>query len=213
MFSRCSQASWEFDSELAIIEVVTIGGRLLRPWRRANGISQRGLAARSGIAQPSIAALESGRHDATAGTIEDLVAAIGGRLTILPTRTRPVVEAGEDVAALVRAGRDDAAYRELIQIADDLAREHGALRVALTVTPPPPTGDPRFDAFLAALVEHRLAEERLPRPAWTCDAHRVLTEPWFVVDLAAYRAKAKRTSPPSFRKHNVFVNAAELESV
>jgi transcriptional regulator with XRE-family HTH domain len=210
MFSRRGLPG---DSEYLIILGMTVGGQLLRPWRRATGLSQRALAARSGVAQPSIAALESGRHDATVGTLEDLVATIGGRLVVLPTRTRPVSEAGEHIASLVRAGREDAAYRELIQVADDLAREHGALRVALTVTPPPTTGDPRFDAFLAALVVHRLVEEHLPRPAWTREAHRVLDEPWYVVDLPAYRVKAKRTTPPAYRRHNVFVNAAELQSV
>jgi hypothetical protein len=142
-----------------------------------------------------------------------LVSAIGGRLVVLPTRTRPVAEAAEQVAALIQAGREDAAYRELLQVADDLGREHGAIRAALTVTPPPTTGDQRLDAFLAALVEHRLLEERLPRPAWIREAHRVLDEPWFVVDLPAYRSLATRTSPPAFRRHNVFVNASELESV
>ena len=52
--------------------------------------------------------------------------------------------------------------------------------MALTVAPPASVGDPRFDAFIAALVEHHLAAERLPIPDWTSDPSRRLDQAWVV---------------------------------
>lgn len=132
---------------------------------------------------------------------------------MLPTLTRPVADAADEIRGLLRSGQESAAFRQLIQIADDLSREHGALRVALTVAPPATVGDKHFDAFLAALVEHRLAAEQLPVPEWVSEPDRYLDEPWFVVDIPEFVEDARKTSPPEFVNHGVYVNASELESV
>jgi transcriptional regulator with XRE-family HTH domain len=51
--------------------------RVLRRARRAAGLSQRGLAARSGIAQPAIARIESGAAKPRVDTLDRLLAACG----------------------------------------------------------------------------------------------------------------------------------------
>lgn len=186
---------------------------LLRVARHSRGLTQRALALRSRTAQSAIAALESGRHDPLVGTLERHLRAAGSRLAILPTLSRSVADAADEIRALLKRGRESTAFRQLIQVADDLGREHGALRTALTVAPPGLVGDSRFDAFLAALVEHRLAEEQLPTPTWTSQPRRYLHEPWFVVDLPEFVEDARKTSPPAFVEHGVYVNASELESV
>lgn len=188
-------------------------GTLLREARLNRGLSQRALATRSGAVQPTVAALESGRHDPGVATLERFLTASGARLAVLPTRIRPVADAADVIQRLVADHQLDEAFRELIQVADDLAAEDGAVRVALAVTPPQGIGDHRFDAFLAAVVEHRLSEQDLVLPEWTTEPHRVSEEPWFVSDLPEYIARARRESPPAFARRGVFLIPDELASV
>jgi hypothetical protein len=145
--------------------------------------------------------------------LESLLAAAGYRLAVIPTRSQTAAEIADAVHQALQERNESAAFRLLLQLSDDLAREHGPLRVALTVAPPALVGDRRYDAFLAALVEHHLASEELPVPSWTSEPERTAKPVWFVVDLPAYRADAYRTSPISFVRHGVFVNADDLVSV
>jgi transcriptional regulator with XRE-family HTH domain len=186
---------------------------LLRQARRASRLSQRALAARAGARQPGIAAIESGAHDTSVGTLGSLLAAAGYRLAAIPTLSQTAAETAEAVHESLQEGNESAAFRQLLQLNDDLAREHGPLRLVLSVAPPALVGDRRFDAFLAALVEHHLAAEELPVPSWTSEPERTAKPVWFVVDLPAYCADAYRTSPITFVRHGVFVNADDLVSV
>ena len=140
-------------------------GPLLTAARCSTGLSQRTLAIRTGEHQPSISALENGDHDPGLGYLSRLLAATGHRLVALPTTSRPVYEAAADIAAALLRGDEPSAFREFIRLSDDLARERGPLRAALTALAPAPF-DPRNDALLAAVAEHYLRLGRLPLPAW-----------------------------------------------
>jgi transcriptional regulator with XRE-family HTH domain len=59
-------------------------GRTLRQARRRARLSQRALAARTGIAQPTIARIESGDHSPRLATLEALLDACGESLEALP---------------------------------------------------------------------------------------------------------------------------------
>jgi transcriptional regulator with XRE-family HTH domain len=71
-----SCGSVPFDSEYAIILRVS-SQSILRGARRARGISQRELARRTGIAQPTIARIEAGSADPRLATLERLLEACG----------------------------------------------------------------------------------------------------------------------------------------
>ena len=58
--------------------------RILWGARRAAGLSQRALAQRSKVAQPTIAAIESGRQDPRLETLLALVEACGHELAAIP---------------------------------------------------------------------------------------------------------------------------------
>jgi hypothetical protein len=135
------------------------------------------------------------------------------QLVVLPTASRPVSDAATDVEAALRAGDERSAFREAIQLSDDLAREHGALRVALTAAPPAPVGDARFDALIAAIAEHYLTAERLTKPDWLLRNDRALRQRWYVDDLPAARNRALATTPPSFLRRGIVIAASELASV
>lgn len=191
---------------------MTVAARLLQQCRRGRALSQTTLGARAGVPQASIARTEGGGRDVTVGTLDRLVRAAGYRLTVIPTRSATVADAADLIAAGLATRNDDVPFRAVIQLADDLAREHGAERVVLTVTPPRATGDVRFDAFLAGVVELRLDEERLPHPKWLTTAPR-LVEPWFVADWLEGDHVTVNATPTQLRARGVIIDAAELVSV
>ncbi len=78
---------------------------------------------------------------------------------------------------------------------------------------PPLTGDPRWDALLAALAEHLAFHAELPMPAWADDPQRFLTTFWFPVDLPSIRARALITSPASMARRGVMIDRLDLERV
>lgn len=59
-------------------------GRLLRVARAHAGLTQRELAARARVPQPTIAAIESGAQDPRYRTLARLIAACGEQLDVLP---------------------------------------------------------------------------------------------------------------------------------
>ena len=59
-------------------------GTALRRARTRAGLSQRGLAAATGVAQPTIARIERGHEEPRVGTLRVLLAACGHRLDVSP---------------------------------------------------------------------------------------------------------------------------------
>jgi len=59
-------------------------GRALRQARRRAGLSQRALAHLTGIAQPTVARIETGDHSPRVATLEALLAACGEELEAMP---------------------------------------------------------------------------------------------------------------------------------
>jgi len=75
---------------------------------------------------------------------------------------------------------------------------------------PPPVGDERWDALLAALAEHLAAQHDLAPPDWA--ESRVPGRPWFPAELRIQRAEALVWAPAAFRKHGVYLSARDLEA-
>jgi transcriptional regulator with XRE-family HTH domain len=184
---------------------------LLQRCRRGASLSQRALASLAGTPQSAIARAEAGRQDLTVTALDRLVHAAGWTLTVLPVNVGTAADAAESCARFIAASDVDGPYRSVIQLADDLASEHGAERVALTVTPPRPTGDRRYDAFIAGVVELRLDAEALPHPKWLADAES-LSDRWFVDEWSIGVADVVDRTPPALRNRGVIVDASELES-
>ena len=191
---------------------MTVAARLLRHARHSASLSQSALAAKVGFRQSNVSRLESEGRDVNVDTLDRLLRAVGFRLAALPTQSAAVAEAADSTARFLAADNEDGAYRAVIQLADDLAREHGAERVALTVAPPPPTGDERFDAFIAGVVDFRLAAEHLPRPKWLTDGPR-LASSWFVDRWSIGNSAVIEATPPQLRTRGIIIDAAELASV
>ena len=188
-----------------------IASRLLRQARRGAALSQRQLAAAAGGHQPAVASIESGAVEPGIGRLAGLVAASGHRLVVLPTTSPTVADVADALFDAVRAPAADRALRLLVQLNDVLNAESGPVRVSLCVTPPAPTGDARYDAYLAALVEHHLTADALPVPAWVNEPTRTLVVPWRLDVTAGPELEA--ATPPAFARRGIFIDAAELVSV
>jgi hypothetical protein len=84
------------------------------------------------------------------------------------------------------------------------------IQPALLRDEPPPVGDERWDALLAALAEHLAAQHDLAAPQWA--EIRVLQRPWFPAELEVQRADALVRAPAAFKKHGVYLSARDLEA-
>jgi len=186
---------------------------LLRSARTSQGVTQRALAASSGVHQPRIAALESATEDATVSRLEALLRQLDTQLTLIPSNLRPVWAAGADVRRALHREDYRTAWREIIQLNDDLRAADSATCVALAIAAPEPTGDHRFDALLAAVTDACLCGRRLPRPAWLDDDSRRLSEPWDVEDVPELQKAARQATPKSIRRHGIYLDPSVLASV
>ena len=183
---------------------------LLSSARRHRNVSGRALARSASCSQAGLVDLENGNSDATTDRLDRVLACLGYQVTVLPTRLGTAAAAGEDVRWFLRAKNFDAAFRAVWQLADDLGRADAALRVALCVTPPAPTGDPRFDALIAGIVEYLLSGKGLPLPTWLSEDSRRLGEPWDVEPVPSLQASARSRTPAALARHGVFLDPMEL---
>jgi hypothetical protein len=105
---------------------------------------------------------------------------------------------------------------EIIQCSDDFtALADDAARWAF-LAEPPPTGEARFDAFLAGLAVHLIRQAGMETtPAWTRDESRYLDRMWWfgLSEDSGLRAFAFQRTPSCMRARGVIFNAGELESV
>jgi hypothetical protein len=88
--------------------------------------------------------------------------------------------------------------------------EPAAVQLPLLQEEPPPTGDERWDALLAALAEHLAAGHDAAPPPWA--EIRVLRRAWFPAELRIQRAEALVWAPAAFRKHGVYLSGRDLEA-
>jgi len=74
--------------------------------------------------------------------------------------------------------------------------------------------DPRWDAFLAAYVEHRCISDGLEPPAWTLQRERQLREFWYAGGCHDYdRVRTIVTTPITFEAHGIWFPREELTVV
>jgi transcriptional regulator with XRE-family HTH domain len=188
----------------------SLAADLLESSRLAAGWSRRALAASASASAPGLSEIAHGHQDATVARLDGLVRHLGYQLTALPTRRLTAARAGEVVRARLAENDTENALRAVWQLAADIGDGDPALRVALCVAPPAPTGDDRFDALLAAVVHHLLGAARLPVPAWVSDPSRVLRTPWDVEPVPSLRVRARELTPTRISGHGIFLDPDEL---
>lgn len=184
--------------------------QLLRTARAGANITQRELARRTNIPQSSISDIENGVHDPTVTTLSRLLRGARSQLAVLPTTKSTAAETAVLVRERILEGASPDA--PIWQLADDLASSEPALRAALCVTPPPLTGDPRRDAWIAGLVAYRLGQAGVPGPAWVEDEARVAEADWPVSGIDELIDYIRDDTPEPFRCRHVLVTDEDLVS-
>jgi hypothetical protein len=109
----------------------------------------------------------------------------------------------EVLASLRRADDASFALAELADLLTGLSRGE----FERVVHPRPELDlDPRAANFVAAMIEHRAGVVGARVPAWTADIDP-LDRPYFATDLVGLRAHLLVSSPPAYRRRNLFVDA------
>lgn len=150
----------------------------LRRARKNAGVSLRSAATRSGVGVTNLSAIENERRDPTTATLQRVADALG--VTFVPVVTRgrsSAATAADAIASAHAAGDHRLAYRQFIQLADDLAAVDAVTKVVLSAEEPSRTGE-RWDDALAALVEYRLAAAGAPIPGWVTHRKGAASATW-----------------------------------
>ena len=196
----------------------------MRDIRRRGGLSQRALAGRAGVPQPTIAEIEARRREPSMTLLSRLAEATGYELKVdlqpLPARSA-VATANRIRDLLVRAEgehwsqaqREDAALRAVIDFKDALATARANEFTDLVSTPPGLTGDTRWDAFIAAVVEDEAATRAVSTPRWTDEKARFTRPLWYLSDNKGLHGWELATAPGAFVRHGILAAKHELRSV
>ncbi|HEX2703043.1 MAG TPA: helix-turn-helix domain-containing protein [Solirubrobacteraceae bacterium] len=183
---------------------------LLRDARRKAALTQADLAHRAGTAQSAVAAYETGARKPSLATLERLLGACDQDLDlIVRPRMRRGAAALAELALTIQedlaAGEEQNATRLLFGFADDFRASSRPGRGALITDEPTSTGDPRFDAALAATAEFFAAEGGIAVPGWVDGPDRFIEPWWFVASRPAFHAYTLAHTPATFARHGVFI--------
>ena len=184
----------------------------LRIARRSAHLTQRAFAQRISEHQPGIAEIEAGRRDVGVSHLELMLKSTGLKLLPFRTTSKAACIVADEIYDYLRNGHEPRAFREIIQLSDDLSASSVVDLVCLIATPPPSTGDDRYDALIASVCEHYADTRKAPKPSWL-ETVGALDDPWFVDKDPKFHGQAKKESPKAFAKRNVFLAASELASV
>lgn len=111
---------------------------------------------------------------------------------------------------LARTADGKVRWKLVWEFLEEYRWEPPGVQPSLLEQEPSSIGDERWDALLAALAEHLAAQHDLAPPGWA--EWRVLRRPWFPAELKVQRAEALVWAPAAFRKHGVYLAAADLEA-
>ena len=185
--------------------------------RAHKGWTQRQLAERLGVSQPSIAAVESGAKDATLGRVEAVLREAQLRLVPVPSWAMTAADASHLVRETSAEPKgpfwESNRLRPVIQLSDDLARVDDVVATCLIAQPPAPTGEAWLDVLIAGTCEIRMRGRRIPRPVWLDDPRLILAEPYDVEPLEALRELGRQNTPEPLRRRNLFLDASFFASV
>ena len=196
----------------------------MRDIRRRGGLSQRALASRAGVPQPTIAEIEVGRREPSITLLSRLAEATGCELKVelQPLPTRSAVATSNRIRDLLvraegerwlQAEREDAALRAAIDFKDALRSVSTDDFARLVSTPPGLTCDTRWDAFIAAVVEDEAATRAVATPRWTDERVRFTRPLWYLSKNRRLHAWELATAPGAFVRHGILAAKQELQSV
>lgn len=184
---------------------------LLRGARRAAGLTQAELAGLAGTSQSAIAAYEGGKRRPTLPVLERLVQATGHLLAV-GHEPDPTVFRLADLAEQILATPDEQRRLRLAFEFLRAAAEDGHSLRLLVAKRPRATGEPRFDALLAAMAEDLCVRSDLSVPPWALEDDRFLHGLWWISALPSGRARALVHTPASYRRRGVMLDRQDVSA-
>jgi transcriptional regulator with XRE-family HTH domain len=187
-------------------------GNLIRTARKSRRLTQQALGRRARLSQSHLSLIEGGRQNPSFEAVERALRSAGHRLVAVPSVRDDAATIASEIRFALLDGRSDRALRLFIQLNDNLAAEHGAVRFALTISEPELTGSKQWDAAIAALVAHYLSAEQLPVPEWAMSPDRSLKRSWALGEGPYTLTPDLSRVPTEFRRRRVLVDEDTLAS-
>jgi hypothetical protein len=125
-------------------------------------------------------------------------------------RSPSIGEIALEIATALRESQEGEARRVAFRFIEIFDSAHVDERGQMVLPEPPPTGDDRYDALLAAIVEFACARHSMVAPSWVDDPDRFLAKWWFISGMLSLHADAIAHSPISFARRGVFVTEDAL---
>jgi transcriptional regulator with XRE-family HTH domain len=198
---------------------MTTAASVILKLRKTHGFTLRSLAERGGTSSATLSNYELGIKEPRLSTLERLVEASGSKLLveIIPATINSrwndarvsAVESARSVAKAIRVNKEEVAFRICLELIDDLKAVTPYRLAQLTKDAPPATGDSRYDALIAAIVEDACVNGDAPTPLWVYENTRAV-EKWYLTDIESLHGEADRDTPPIYRRHGVFILEDEL---
>lgn len=176
-------------------------------------MSQYELALQARTFQANISSIENGKTDPSLGTIDACLAPLGYSLMLVPTRLASASAIAIEVQKELSRNRFDNAFRNVIQLSDNLRSASKETLIALTLSQPPTTSDIKFDALMAGICEHYLSNKDLHVPDWINGDRFALTSEWIVDRFEKNASLLRKVTPVAILKHGVLLSQDELMSV
>ena len=200
-----------------------VASTIVRHIRREKALSQRELARLARVPQPTISEVESARREPSITLLSKIAESAGFALDVrlVPLPRNGAIATARRISERLGANsnddqvvseREDAALRAIIDLRDALRRATEAELHRLVASPPSLIGQPRWDAFLAGIVEDECARRDLAPPTWVEDDRRFLTPPWFLSENPELHQWEAETSPAALARHGVLAAEDELEA-
>ena len=187
----------------------------LRARRFAAGLTAKQVARAAGTSETNVAAYERGAKKPSAKIAERLLAAVAAGKGSPVHAHRLVTVPG--AAAGIRAGIRDGwptkdLFRIVIECINNSAELHTEADRAVFFGRPSTTGDPRWDALLAGVVEHLFREAGREPPAWVVEVGPLESE-WYVLGIPSLYEWALANTPAVLKSRGVILDGRSLESV
>lgn len=187
----------------------------LRARRLAAGLTAKQVARVAGTSESNVAAYERGAKRPSPRTLERLTAAIaaGKESPIYVYGFVTVASAAVGIRAGIRKGwPTDDLFRVVIECINNSESLKTEADLAIFYARPSTTGDPRWDALLAGVIEHRFRVTGQDPPAWVAEI-RPLDAVWYVAGIRGMYDWALENTPPELKARGIVLDGRSLESV
>jgi hypothetical protein len=125
----------------------------------------------------------------------------------------PIRYSAAELARDIRQADDGDRLRLVFEFVERWNETPATDSVGLVASPPQPTGDRRWDALVAGLVEHLAGLRDVPTPPWVEEPARFFAGAWWVVDTPLFRVWALHDTPAALLRHGVMLSRDDLQRV